>query len=144
MVRCCSHLRRLRQNLSFLSIIKLALTVGFAVEGFAVGCLLGDFEGALDGALVGVKLHTRVLNFPEGSQVATPPPLYPSLQRTATFWPVVPTMDPAAEKPELATCVAVQGFAMQVIFVKTCVCTPHITTPLPEYPLLQPMVIKSP
>jgi hypothetical protein len=52
---------------------------------------------------------------PSVSQVAVPPPEYPTAHVTVRVSPVTPVMLPVAEKSELATSVAVHAFAEQEV-----------------------------
>jgi len=59
-------------------------------------------------------VQETALNDPPVEQVALPPPEYPALQVTSKIEPVVPEIEPEAAKSELATCVLVQVFAVQL------------------------------
>ena len=85
--------------------------------------------------------QVKILNWPFVPHVAVPPPEYPVSHVTSTVCPVVPVILPASALSELATLPAgVHEFATQVnasnrLFV------PQVTVPLPEYPVLQVIVV---
>jgi len=100
-------------------------------------------ELATEVAVQAFAVHVSVLNVPVVEQLAVPPPEYPERQFTGTVCPVVPEIESAVERSELATEVAVQVLAVHVNTLKRLL-VPHVAIPPPLYPALHVTVTAQP